>query len=507
VELLVLVAVSLVLPAWPRRIVAAVIGILLGVLTFAKILNIAFFEFADRAFNPAHDWGEVASAVGVARDAIGSTATKILLVVALLGLVLLAGAITASTIHLTTVAARHRRTAIRGLAAVAAIWGLCAGLSLQLMPGFPVASTSATGLAVAQVRATQAALGDQRRFAQLIDSPDPEASVPASDLLARLRGKDVIIAFVEGYGQSAIQGTSVSPGIDAFLRRSTASLARAGWSTQSAWLTAPGFGGISQLAHSTLQSGLWVNSTQRYAQLVASSRFTLSDAFDKAGWRTVGDSPATDDLSFTAGKRFYHYDQLYDRSNVGYHGPTFSYAPMPDQYTFAAFQRLELGPGHKPVMAEIDMVSSHFPWAPLPTMVPWSKVGNGSIFDPMPARGETPLSSLSSASKERQAFSRSIQYSMQALTSWVTELNDPNLVLILLGDEQPDPPISHPGASHALPISIVARDPSVFRQIASWHWQDGLLPGRFAPLELMSAFRNQFLGAFSTDPSQKASAH
>jgi phosphatidylglycerophosphate synthase len=507
VELLVLVAVALVLPVWPRRIVAAVIGILLGVLTLAKILNIAFFELADRAFNPVHDWGEIASAVGVARDAIGSTPTKILLVLLLLGLVLLAFAITASTIHITTVAARHRRTAIRGLAAVAAVWGLCASLSLQLMPGFPVASTSATALAVAQVRATQAALGDQRHFAQLIDNPDPEASVPTSDLLTGLRGKDVIIAFVEGYGQSAIQGTSVSPRIDAFLRHSTASLARAGWSTQSAWVTAPSFGGISQLAHSTLQSGLWVNSPQRYSQLVSSSRFTLSDAFDKAGWRTVSDSPADDGRPWPPGTQFYHYDQLYDRRNVGYHGPTFSYAPMPDQYTFAEFQRLELGPGHKPVMAEIDMVSSHYPWAPLPTMVPWSKVGNGSIFDPMPARGETPLSVLGSASKERQAFSKSIQYSMQAVTSWVTELNDPNLVLILLGDEQPDPPISRPGASHAVAISIVARDPSVFRQIASWHWQDGLLPGPSAPLERMDAFRNQFLGAFSTATSQTASAH
>src|SRR5262249_39651146 len=173
--------------------------------------------------------------------------------------------------------------------------------------------------------------------------------------------------------------------------------------------------------------------------------------------------------------------------------PTFSYAPMPDQYTFAEFQRLELGPGHKPVMAEIDMVSSHSPWAPLPTMVPWSKVGNGSIFHPVPARGGTPLSLLGSASKDARASRKSIQYSMQALTSWVTELSDPSLVLILLGDEQPDPPISRPGASHAVPISIIARDPSVFRQIASWHWQDGLLPGRFAPLELMSAFRNKFL--------------
>ena len=506
VELLVLVAVALVLPVWPRRIVAAVIGVLLGVLTFAKIVNIAFFEYEDRAFNPVHDWGEIASAVGVARDAIGSTLTKILLVVLVLGLLLLASAITASTIHVTTVAARHRRAAVCGLAAVAAVWGLCAGLSLQLMPGFPVASTSATALAVAQVRATQAALGDQRRFARLIDSPDPEASIPAADLLTGLRGKDVIIAFVEGYGQSAIRGTSVSPGIDAFLRSRTGALAKAGWSAQSAYLTAPGFGGISQLGHSTLQSGLWVNSTQRYAQLIASSRFTLSDAFDKAGWRTVNDSPASDDRLFGAGKRFYHYDQLYDQGNVGYRGPAFSYGPMPDQYTLAAFQRLELGPGHKPVMAEIDLVSSHYPWAPLPTMVPWSKVGNGSIFDPMPARGQTPLSILGSASKQRQAYSTSIKYTMQALTSWVTELNDPNLVLILLGDEQPDPPISRPGASHAVAISIVAHDPSVFRQIASWHWQDGLVPGRSAPLELMSAFRNKLLNAFSTAPPRKAPA-
>jgi phosphatidylglycerophosphate synthase len=506
VELLVLVAVAVVLPVWPRRIVAAVIGILLGVLTLAKILNIAFFEFVDRAFNPVHDWGEIAPAVGVVRDAIGRTRTNLLLAALALGLLLLVAAITASAIHITSVAARHRRASVRGLAAVAAVWGLCAGLSLQLMPGFPVASTSATGVAVAQVRATQAALSDQRHFEQLIDSRDPEASLPTSDLLTGLRGKDVIIAFVESYGQSAIQGTSSSPGVDAFLRRSTASLARAGWSTQSAWITAPGFGGISELAHSTLQSGLWVNSPERYAQLVSSSRFTLSDAFDKAGWRTVSDSPADDGRAWPAGTRFYHYDQLYDRRNVGYQGPAFSYAPMPDQYTFAAFQRLELGPGHTPVMAEIDLVSSHSPWAPLPTMVPWSKVGNGSIFDPMPARGETALSVLGSASKQRQAFGKSIQYSMQALTSWVTELNDPNLVLILLGDEQPASPITGPGASHAVPISIVARDPSVFSQIASWHWQEGLLPGRFAPLERMDAFRNQFLGAFSTATSQTASA-
>src|SRR5207245_5193169 len=137
------------------------------------------------------------------------------------------------------------RGAVRGIAALTAVWALCAGLSLQLAPGSPVASTSAAGLAVAQMRAAQAALSDPRRFEQAIHSPDPEASVPASDLLTGLRGKDVIIAFVESYGQVAVRGTSFSPGIDALLRQRTASLARAGWSTQSAWLTSPTFGGIS----------------------------------------------------------------------------------------------------------------------------------------------------------------------------------------------------------------------------------------------------------------------
>jgi phosphatidylglycerophosphate synthase len=501
VEGLVLIAVALVLPARPRRIVAAVAGVLAAVLTIATILNVAFYEVVDRPFNPLHDWGEIDSGLGVVHDAIGRTQrdtafVALVLGAVVLGLILLVCAIIAATIHVTTVAARHRRGAGRGLVALAAVWGLCAGLSLQLIPGFPVASTSATGLAAAEVRATQAALSDPRVFGQMIHSPDPEASVPAPDLLTGLRGKDVIIAFVESYGAAAVRGTAISRSVDPALRRDNASLARAGWSAQSAWLNAPSFGGISELAHSTLQSGLWVNSPQRYQELIGTSRFTLSDAFDKAGWRTVEDSPSNG-TSWPPGKSFYHYDQLLDRYNVGYNGPAFSYASMPDQYTMGEFQRLDLAPGHKPVMAEIDLVSSHEPWTPLPAMVPWNKVGNGSIFDTMPAGSKGWLRVDSNPALLHQYFARSIQYSLKALTSWVTEAKDPNLVLILLGDEQPGTNVSGPGASHEVVISMIAHDPSVSRQTASWHWQDGLVPGPSAPLEPMSAFRNQFLSTFS----------
>jgi phosphatidylglycerophosphate synthase len=503
-EGLVLVAAAIVLPVRPRRIVAAIAGLLFGLLTVAKILNIAFYEEIDRAFNPVQDWGSIGPAVGVVRNAIGPTGTIIVLIALWIGLILLVGAITASTIHITSVAARHRGGALRAFAAVTAVWVLCAGLSLQIIPGSPVASTSASRLAVAEVRATHAALTDPHRFEQAIHSSDPVASVPASKLLTGLRGKDVILVFVESYGQCAVQGTSFSAGVDAVLRQRTASLDRAGWATRSAWLTSPTFGGISWLAHSTLQSGLWINSAQRYAELVASNRLTISSAFAKAGWRTVSDIPS-DDRPWSDGTHFYHYDQLYNRHNVGYQGPMFSYASMPDQYTLDAFRKNELYPGHRPVMAEIDLVSSHTPWAPLPKMVPWDKVGNGSIFNPMPAEGESAITVSQNANLLRQSYGTSIQYSLQALTSWVTQLNDPNLVLILLGDHQPAFPVTSPGASHDVPISIVARDPSVFRHIASWRWQTGLLPSPSAPLEPMDAFRNQFLAAFSSLPARATS--
>jgi phosphatidylglycerophosphate synthase len=495
-ELLVLVAIALVLPRWPRRILATASGVVLGLLAVDKILNIAFWEELNRPFNPANDWGSIGPAKGVIRDAIGSTLTNIVLVSVLVALALLVGAITVATMHVATVAARHRRGALGGLAALAAVWGLSAGLSLQLVQGSPVASASATGLAAEQVRATRAALDDPRIFGLALRSHDPEAAIPAPDLLTGLRGKDVIVAVVESYGQVAVQGTSFSPGVDGVLRQQTGMLTRAGWSARSAWLTSPTFGGISWLAHSTVQSGLWVNSNQRYGELLASKRFTLSDAFRKAGWHTVTDDPS-DNKIWRPGTYFYHYDDVFDRYQVGYRGPTFSYSAMPDQYTLSAFQRLELAPGHKPVFAEVDLTSSHIPWAPLPAMVPWDKVGNGSVFDSQPAQSQSATSVWRSNSTVRQFYGQSVQYSLTALTSWVTELNDPNLVLIVYGDHQPHTAVSGPGANHNVPISIITRAPSVLKQISSWHWQNGLLPGPGAPLRPMDAFRNQLLNTFS----------
>ncbi len=391
------------------------------------------------------------------------------------------------------------------MGALGVAWVLCAAFGAQIVSGSPVASSSAAGLAYDQVLQVRDGIQDEQSFAKAVAN-DPYHNAPGNELLNGLRGKDVIIAFVESYGRVAVQGSSFSPQVDRVLETGTERLNAAGFSSESAFLTSPTFGGISWLAHSTLQSGLWVDNQQRYDQVVASDRFTLSDAFNRAGWRTVGDVPSNRH-PWPVGTSFYHYDKLYNEFDVGYRGPKFSYATIPDQYTMAAIQHNELAKAHRPpVMAEIDLVSSHTPWAPLPHMVPWSELGDGSVFDPMPAQGAQPDVVWRSASQVQAGYGQSIEYSLDSLVSFVQRYDDKNLVLILLGDHQPATIVSGEGASHDVPITIVAHDPAVMHQISGWRWQDGMLPGPQAPVWPMNVFRDRFLSAYSSGVQPTAQA-
>jgi hypothetical protein len=500
IEGLVIVAVSVILPPRARRILAIVVGLALGLLTVLKILNMGFFAELDRPFNPVTDWSFFGPAAGVLRDSIGQTWTVVAEILAVVLVIALLVLVPLSVLRLTRLTARHRAASVRTIGALGLVWILCAVLGVKIVSGLPIASTSAAGLAYDQAQEVRHGLKDQQVFAATLAAHDPLRGTPSADLLTGLRGKDVIVAFVESYGRIAVQGSAFSPQVDAVLNAGTNSLSKAGFSSRSAFLTSPTFGGISWLAHSTLQSGLWIDNQGRYNQLVASDRFTLSDAFKRAGWRTVSDIPSNEG-DWAQGTSFYNYDKLYNGSNVGYIGPKFSYAAMPDQYTLAAFQRLELAKrNHTPVMAEIDLVSSHTPWAPLPRMVDWNKVGDGSIFDGMPQHGQSAAAVWRDPNQVRAAYGQSIQYSLTALISFVQTFHDNNLVLVLLGDHQPATIVSGTGGNHDVPITIVAHDPNMLDRISSWGWQDGMLPSPQAPVWRMDAFRDRFLTAFGPHP-------
>ena len=502
VEGLVLIALALVLPATARRLLAWVVGPALGLVVIVKILNYGFFTTFDRPFDPVGDWSYTGIGIETMRDSIGGTAAN----VALVGAAVLCAAFflltTLAVLRLTRVAAAHRRSSLQTIAALGVVWVLCWAFGAQLVSGAPIASASAAGLAVDEVRAVQAGLEDNEIFAGEI-THDRFRNTPGSQLLTGLHGKDVILAFVESYGRVAVQDSSFSPRVDAALDRGTKRLEAAGFSSRSAFLTSSTFGGASWLAHSTMHSGLWVNSQRRYYQLVKTDRFTLSRAFKRAGWRTVDDVPSNN-REWPQGSSFYRYDKVYDRRNVGYRGPRFAYASMPDQYVFAALQRLELAkPVRRPVFAEVDLVSSHAPWTRIPRLIDWSDIGDGSVFNRIPVDQVSKSELWSDPERVRAAYGRSIEYTMNTLFSFVQHYGDDDLVLVVLGDHQPWTVVSGQSPSHDVPISVIAHDPAVLDQIAGWGWEDGMRPSPQAPVWPMNAFRDRFLSAFGSQPATR----
>jgi hypothetical protein len=505
-EALVAVALVLLLPARARRVATILGGLALGLVTILKIINLGFAGALDRPFDPLQDWGLFVDAYGFVTSSLGRAGA----IGAVVGAVVLAVAVlvllTLAVPRLGRSVIRHRTGSIRAAAVLTPVWVACALLGAQLVPGVPVASGSAAGLVYDDVRQAHTDIAEQRAFTHAL-AVDPFRNTPGDQLLTALRGKDVVISFVESYGRDALENPEFAGPINAVLDDGNRRLAKAGFGARSAFLTSPTYGGGSWLAESTLFSGLWIDNQQRYHDFVSSHRFTLANAFKRAGWRTVDVMPGNT-TDWTEGA-LYDYDRVYDSRNLGYKGPKFSWANMPDQYTLSAFQRLERAtPGRGPLMAEMPLVSSHAPWSPLPRMVGWDDVGDGSVFNSMAAPGALPQAILTrDPTVVRAGYRDSIEYTLNTLVSYLETYGDDKLVFIFLGDHQPSPIVTGQGASRDVPISIVTRDRAVLDRISSWGWQDGIKPGRTAPEWRMDAFRDRFLTAFgpTTAPGKAAS--
>ena len=497
-EGLVVTGLVLACPSRARRTVAASVGVLLGVLTVVKILDLGFFGILGRPFNLVTDRGHLASTVAFVRDSAGPVAAAAAVVAAAALAAAVLVFLPLSVGRLTRLLARHHQRSVRTVTGLGVIWIACAVSGVQIGAGGPIASTSASRLAIGEVHATTAGLRDQERFdaAAAID----HVRDPANGDLAGLRGKDVLIAFVESYGRIAVEGSPSSPEVQAVLDAGTRRLQASGYSAKSAFLTSPTFGGVSWLAHATLQSGLWVDNQWSYDRLLSGDRTTLNRVFGRAGWRTVAVLPSNRG-TWPEGKTFYRFDTIYDRTSFGYAGPRFGFSTMPDQYALSVFQRRELAERNRaPVMAEIDLTSSHGPWAPIPTIIDWNSLGDGSVFDRIHDHAESARELWRHRENVPAAYTKSIEYSLLTLISFVERYGDDNLVLILLGDHQPATIVSGPAGNHDVPITVIAHDRTVINRISGWGWQDGMRPESGAPVWPMDAFRDRFLAAYSLRP-------
>ena len=498
VEALLLLAAVLAIPAGLgrlRTVVALTGGAVLGLAAAFKLLDVGFVAALNRPFDPLIDWRYAGSLVELVRDSFGPALGTVLLIgsgVAVLAVLVL---VPLAVLRLARVAVRHRGRAAGLVAGLTAAWLVLALLDVR-GPSGSLASSDTAAYVEGQVTRIPGRLRDRREFLTAARA-DPLRDVPGEELFAALRDKDVLVVFVESYGRVALEDPRLSPGVGAVLDAGTRRLADAGFASRSAYLTSPTFGALSWLAHATLQSGLWIDSQPRYDVLVTSPRLTLSRLFGRAGWRTVASVPANN-RDWPQGE-FYGFDHVYDSRNVGYEGPRFGYPTMPDQYTLDAFHRLELAPEpRRPVMAEIDLITSHAPWSRTPRMVDQRAVGDGSVFDGMPEQLPSEGDIWPAPERVRAAYGDAVEYSLRAFVRFMTTYGDDDLVVVLLGDHQPATIVSGSDAGRDVPVSVIARDPAVLDRISGWSWDRGLRPGPDAPVWRMDAFRDRFVAAYAT---------
>lgn len=490
VEGLLGVMLVLAVPGRLRWVVAGVGGVVLGCVAVVKVLDIGFDLVLYRPFDLVLDWPMFEPAVDFVSVTAGPVAAGAVVVGAVAAAVGVVGVTVLAVLRLSRIAVRRRVVATRVVAALAVVWITLA------VPGVPVASESAASFVYEHARQVRAGLHDREAFAGSA-SVDAFRDVPGERLLTSLRGKDVLVVFVESYGRVALD----DQGVVRVLEDGTRRLGAAGFGTRSGFLTSSTAGGGSWLAHATLLSGLWIDNQQRYRTLVSSDRLTLNGAFRRAGWRTVGVMPGIT-RAWPEGA-FFGYDCVYPADRLGYRGPRFGYATTPDQFTLEAFQRLEGGRDRieggrdRPVMATIPLVTSHAPWSPLPRMVPWESLGDGSVFGSM-ASGEVASEAIFSRDPRqvRADYGQSVEYSVEALVSYVEEYGDDDLVLLFLGDHQPAQVVTGGSGSRDVPVSVVARDAAVVDKAAGWGWTEGLRPGDGASVSPMNSFRDLFLGSF-----------
>ncbi|MET8944110.1 sulfatase-like hydrolase/transferase [Streptomyces sp. NPDC004542] len=496
-------AVMLALPRRPRIALAAVSGVALGAVTVLNFLDMGFKQYLGRTFNPILDWTLLSDAQSYLNDSLGRTVTLAATIGVVLLVLLLFLLLALSTVRLGNLLARNTGAATRGTLIAGVAWITCSSLGLQIS-GVPIASDRTASALKIEARNVADTLRDEAEF-QKVAKVDAFGDTPGSQLVPDLRGKDMIFTFIESYGRSAIEDPIEAPGVDATLDARTKALAKAGFHAKSGWLTSATYGGSSWLGHSTTMSGLWISNQQRYRTVMASDHMSLTDAFKKTGaFDTVGVMPGVQ--KGWPEQKWYGLDKVYNAFRLGYKGPKFSWSTMPDQYALQQYQ--ERVHSKKPTagksrMSLLILTSSHQPWAPIPKMVGWDQLGDGSVFKGIEAAGNKSADVIADTTKSRQEYGKSVQYSVTALTEWLERYGDDDTVLVFLGDHQPIARVSGNHASRDVPVAIVAKDPKVLDKIADWNWTDGLRPAHDAPVWKMSSFRDRFLTAYGSTPHPK----
>ncbi|EPX77082.1 sulfatase-like hydrolase/transferase [Litoreibacter arenae] len=477
----------------PRRWVIWTLAALVAAVTFLKLADFGMFTAYNRAFNPILDAFLIEAGIGLLSESIGHILAYLAVALGLgfLFLVFLGSAFSLGAWTSLKVPALARGAAVFAALGFGGWAAADAGHHLDYwkFERSPPGTAWTSRLAVKRMVEMQGTAVDLVRFSQ-----EAKSDHFASDagLLDRLEGRDVILIYIESYGRASFDNPLYAPSHLATLSAGQREIERAGFSMRSGWLTSPTAGGQSWLAHGTLASGLWTSDHGRYNAMLASGHKWLFHFAQEAGYRTAAIMPAIT-MAWPESSKM-GFELVFAAADIPYKGDRFNWVTMPDQFTLATYPTL-LPDDRRPDFVQIALISSHAPWVPVPEMVEWDKVGDGTIFNEMAARGPTPRELWKNRDDVREAYRKAIDYSLQATFSHVARLGEEAPLVVVVGDHQAAGFVAG-SDNRDVPVHMIG-PADVIARVDSWGWTDGLIPQAEVPARRMDTFRDNFLSAFS----------
>ena len=316
--------------------------------------------------------------------------------------------------------------------------------------------------------------------------------VAGTQLLSELRGANVLLIFVESYGETVLSYPQYRQPIQQAYDQWESSLGPLGFHIASQVLDSPTVGGYSWLAHITLATGIKVPDQVRFKRLHDMHPKTIVHYFRDAGYETLLVQPAT---MVPPGPLIYPFTQHRYSWEFGYRGRNFSWAPMPDQFVLDWIRKNEIEKTDAPLFVEYNLVSGHMPWNDQATIVDWDEVGDGSVFRDMKGvRFNTDWSELTHA---QPAYLTAMLYDLEVLRQYITKFVGDDTLMIILGDHQPVGEVTGHTRSRGAPVHIVSKNPRFVEKFVARGYKRGMRPENKQPYPGMELFMPQFIEDFS----------
>ncbi|MEM6382653.1 MAG: sulfatase-like hydrolase/transferase [Pseudomonadota bacterium] len=479
------------------RFVRAMITAALTLLVVLKTADFIMFTALNRGFNPVADISLVWSLVQLIDGAFGVVAGYLAVLGALLAIMLVALLLWWSL----GLWARFdipfgRRLASvtgAGLFAVFCAAEIGDAMGRWSLPIDPPGSAFTARVGVERVEMTRKTLADLQAFQQAAAN-DPYAG---NDSLLRLIDRDTLIIFVESYGRTSFDTPQYADLHLATLREGEATLRAAGLSMATRFLSSPTRGGQSWLAHATFANGLWVDGQTSYGAVLASGRQSLFHIAARSGFHTATVMPQIT-LDWPEAE-FMGFETVLVAEDLGYAGEAFNWVTMPDQFTLAALDRLLRSPGDddRPLFAQAALVSSHAPWVPVPDLLDWETIGDGTIYNETVQSGDAPRDVWRDRDRVRAQYRLAVDYALQTVLAYAElHASEPPLMIVIGDhqatnfvalDERPDVPIHVIGPSHLVePLQAAG-------------FEQGLIPAEDSPVVPMDQMRNVIIDVYSAE--------